>query len=117
VEDALVVYVTDKQPLRRFRPGAKADRFLTLALLIPALLFILKSAWKLTLCWPATQWTDEVRIVPAATIGLACLLIGLALAIWLRRESAGTTWFVEQPSYRTDDLADALEEKAETPAA
>ncbi len=117
MEDSLVVYVTDDKPVRRLRLGAKADRFLVLGLTIPAILYILSSGWRLARAWPSTQWEDGARLVPAATIALALLLIGLALATWLRRTSSMMSWFVEQPSYPAEESADSPEEKAETSAA
>jgi hypothetical protein len=111
VEDLLVAYVTDRKPLRRLRFGAKTDRFLALGLTIPASLFLLSAARRLALVWPSTTWEDQARLVPAATLALVLLLIGLALATWLRRTRPATgeplTWFCEQPSIAYEQFADS----------
>jgi hypothetical protein len=121
VEDSLIVYVTDKKPVRRFQLGAKADRFLALGLVIPGALFLLSSAWKLVPVWQTTTWEDEARLIPSATIAVALVLLGLAGATWARRNrlSAGgrVTWFSELVAAEAEPLAESEEDPSSETAA
>ena len=121
MEDSLIVYVTEKTPARRFRLGVKGDRFLALGLVIPAVLFVLSSAWRLLPVWQSTTWEDEARIAPSVTAVLALVLVALAGATWIRRNrpSSGepVTWFSELMPADTEPVSDSDEDPSSETAA
>ena len=121
MEDSLIVYVTDKKPVRRFQLGAKSDRFLALGLVIPAALFLLSSAWRLVPVWQTTTWEDEARLIPSATAALALVLIALAAAMWVRRNCVSigepVAWFSELVAAEAEPVAESEEDPSSETAA
>ena len=121
VEDSLIVYVTDKKPVRRFQLGAKSDRFLALGLVIPAALFLLSSTFRLVPVWQTTTWEDEARLIPSATAAVALVLIALAGATWVRRKRVSigepVTWFSELVAHGAEPVAESEEDPSSETAA